>query len=168
MWFSRIKFKNHAFLCHLCHCRIQLVILTIWSLGLVLLESVGLVWAVHPSSLELVDWPFPQRRVCHHSPRWATWTFPRGTCHFGTFESGCSNKSILEQFWFHKKYLMLEFDSIWRIWVWEIQSGLPLRILRLRNCDFLFFKIRKEKLDFRLMLFFVLLLNRLRPSISCM
>ena len=103
MWILRIKLKNHAFLCHLFHCRIQLVILTIWSLGLVLLESAGLVLEVHPSSLELVDWPFPQRTVCHHSPRWATWTFPRETCHFGTFESGCSNKSILEQFWIHKK-----------------------------------------------------------------
>ena len=148
MWILRIKFKNHAFLCHLCHCRIQLVILTIWSLGLVLLDSVELVLEVHPSSLELVDWPFPQRTVCHHSPRWATWTFPRGTCHFGTFESGCSNKSILEQFWFHKKLP----DARIRLHLKDLGLGDPVRppasYLATPQLWFFIFQNQKRKIRF--------------------
>ena len=148
MWILRIKFKNHAFLCHLCHCRIQLVILTIWSLGLVLLESVELVWAVHPSSLELVDWPFLRRTVCHHSPRWATWTFPRETCHFGTFEWGCSNKSILEQFWFPKNLP----DARIRLHLKDLGLGDPVRppasYLATPQLWFFIFQNQKRKIRF--------------------
>ena len=164
----RDKIKNHAFLCHLCHCRIRLVTLMIWSLGLVPLESAGLVLAVRPSSPELADWPIRRRTVYHHSLRWATWTFRLGTCHFGTFELDCSNKNS-KSFLIPKKVTWCSNSTPFV----GFGLGRSSPASRFVSCDsaiviFLFFKIRKEKLDFRLMLFFVLLLNRLRPSISCM
>ena len=147
--FFKDKVKKHSFLCHLCHYRIRLVTLTIWSLGLVLLVSAELVLTVHPSSPEPVDWPFQRQTVCHHSPRWATWTFPRvQTCHFETFEWDCSNKKILRWVPNSKKLP----DARIRLHLADLGLGDPVRppasYLATPQLWFFIFQNQKRKIRF--------------------